>query len=102
MQREDEELVKRVYLAQRTDTTEGDFGQLVDADMQLLDLKLSDVQITALGSFDLKKLVKLKAKQTAFKSLMEVKETKSKMDNISYVNSFLPQSYTMTMTRDQA
>ena len=102
LQREDEELIKRVYLAQRTDTTEGDFCQLVDADMQLLDLKLSDTQITALGSFDLKKLVKLKARQAAFKYLMEVKDTKSKMDNISYVNSFLPQSYMMTMTRDQA
>ena len=71
--------------------------------MQLLDLKLSDFQITALSSFDLKKLVKLKAKQAAFKYLMEVNDTKSKMDNISYMmNSILPQSYMMTMTRDQA
>ena len=70
--------------------------------MQLLELQLSDAQITALSSFDLKKLVKLKAKQAAFKYLMEVKDTKSKMDNISYMTSILPQSYMMTMTRDQA
>ena len=70
--------------------------------MQLIDMQLSDIQIAALSSFDLKKLVKLKAKQAAFKYLMEVKDTKSKMDNISYVSSFLPQSYMMTMTRDQA
>ena len=102
LHREDEELIKRVYLAQRADTTEGDFCQLVDADMQLIELQLSDIQKRSISSYDLKKLVKLKAKQAAFKYLMEVKESKSKIDNISYLNSFLPQPYLLSMTREQS
>ena len=76
LHRSDEELIKKVYLAQRADTIEEDFCQLVDTDMDLIDLQLTDNQICSLTSFDFKKLVKLKAKQTAFNYLIEVKETK--------------------------
>ena len=102
LHRTDEELIKRVYLAQRADTTEGDFCQLVDADMRLLDLQLTDSQIESQSSFDLKKIVKVKARQAAFNYLVRIKESKTKMDNISYMNSFLPQSYLLTMTREQS
>ena len=102
LHRSDEELIKRVYLAQRADTTDGDFCQLVDDDMRLLDLQLTDIQIGSISSFDLKKLVKVKARQASFKYLMDIKETKTKMDNISYMNSFLPQSYLLSMTREQS
>ena len=91
-----------MYLAQRADTTEGDFCQLVDADMRLIDLQLTDSQIESQSSFDLKKIVKVKARQAAFKYLIGIKESKTKMDNISYMNSFLPQSYLLTMTREQS
>ena len=91
-----------MYLAQRADTIEGDFCQLVDTDMDLIDLQLTDNQICSLTSFDFKKLVKLKAKQAAFKYLIEVKETKSKMSNITYMSSFLAQPYMLNMTREQA
>ena len=73
-----------MYLAQRADTTEGDFCQLVDADMRLLDLQLTDSQIESQTSFDLKKIVKVKARQASFKYLIGIKESKTKMDNISY------------------
>ena len=102
LHRTDEELIKRVYLAQRADTTDGDFCQLVDDDMRLLDLQLTDSQIESQSSFDLKKIVKVKARQAAFKYLIGIKESKTKMDNISYMNSFLPQSYLLTMTREQS
>ena len=102
LHRSDEELIKRVYLAQRADTTDGDFCQLVDEDRRLLDLQLTDIQIGSISSFDLKKLVKVKARQASFKYLMDIKETKTKMDNISYMNSFLPQSYLLSMTREQS
>ena len=102
LHRSDEELIKKVYLAQRADTTEGDFCQLVDADMDLLNLQLTDVQIGSLSSWELKKLVKLKANQAAFQYLIEVKETKSKMSNITYLSSFTAQDYMLNMTREQA
>ena len=46
--------------------------------------------------------MKSKAKEAAFKHLMEIKESKSKMDNITYMSSFLPQPYMLNMTRDQS
>ena len=68
--------MKKVYLAQKEDTSEGDYCQLVDSDMQLIDLQMSNDQIAAMSSFDLKKLVKLKAEQAAFKDLLAIKKTK--------------------------
>ena len=65
-----------MYLAQRVDTTEGYFCQLVDSDMQLIDIQMGVDQITAMTSYDLKQLVKQKAKLAAFKHLMTIKETK--------------------------
>ena len=102
MQRTDSELTKRVYLAQRTDTTDGDFCQLVDGDRDMLDIQLTDEQIAQMSSYDFKNLVKLKARQAAFKYLISVKETKSKMDNIMYINSFKPQPYIVSQSREQS
>ena len=102
LHRGEDELIKKVYLAQRADTTDGDFCQLVDGDLQLLDLQLSDLQIASISSFELKKIVKSKAKEAAFRHLIEIKESKRKMDNITYISSFLPQSYMLNMTREQS
>ena len=102
LHRDEDELIKKVYLAQRADTTDGDFCQLVDGDLQLIDLQLTNAQIASISSVDLRKIVKYKAKGAAFKHLMEIKERKSKMDNITYMSSFMPQSYMLTMTRDQS
>ena len=102
VQRSDDELVKKVYMAQKADPTNGDFCQLVDQDLQLIDLRLSEDQIAAISYFEFKKLVKLKTSQAAFKHLMAIKETKTKMDNIMYTNSFMPQPYMMNWTREQA
>ena len=74
----------------------------MDGDLQLLDLQLSDLQIASISSVDLKKIVKSKAKEAAFRHLIEIKERKSKMDNITYLSSFLPQSYMLNMTREQS
>ena len=102
LQRNDNELVKKVYLAQKADTSEGDFCQLVDSDLQLIDLQMSNDQISGMSSFDLKKLVKIKAGQAAFKDLLAIKETKSKMDNILYNRSFKPQPYILNLTRQES
>ena len=76
IQRSDGELVKKVYLAQKADPTDGDFCQLVAKDLQMIDLQMTEDQIAVISYFDFKKLVKLKARQAAFKHLMANKETK--------------------------
>ena len=59
-------------------------------------------QIEAMSKYDLKTLVKKKAKQAAFSRLVAIKETKTKMDNISYEHSFNCQPYIHTLTRAQS
>ena len=102
LQRSEGELIRKVYLAQRTDTTDGDFCQLVDGDRDLIDLQLEDDQIANMSPFDFKNLVKLKARQASFNYLMLIKESKSKMDNIVYMTSFKPQPYILSQTREQS
>ena len=75
LHRAPDELIQRVYIAQKTDPSEGDFCQIVDNDRQLLDIWLSDDQITNMSVYELKTLVRRKAKEQAFKRLLSIKET---------------------------
>ena len=102
LHREPDELIRRVYNAQKDDPSDGDFCQLVDQDLRLIDCQLSNDQIASMDKYSLRVLVKKKAKQAAFRSLMAIKETKSKMDNILYQNSFNHQPYILRLPRDQS
>ena len=102
LQRGADELIFKVYAAQKNDPIKGDFCQLVNDDRQLIDLQLSDSQISNMTRYELKLLVKSKARQAAFVHLMNIKESKSKMDNISYLNSFKILPYMESMTREQS
>ena len=102
LQRAPDELIQRVYLAQRTDPSEGDFCQIVDNDRQLLDIWLSDDQITNMSVYDLKTLVRRKARDQAFQRLVSIKETKTKMSNIIYTNSYQTQPYMKVLTREKS
>ena len=102
VQRSDGELVKKVYLVQKKDPTDGDFCQLVAKDLQMIDLHMTENQVAVISYFDFKKLVKMKARQSVFKHLMAIKETKPKMDNIMETISFMPQPYIVNWTRKQA
>ena len=62
LQRDPDELIQKVYLAQKADPVEGDFCQLVDKDRQLLECSLTDDQIRNTSKYDLKVLLKRKAK----------------------------------------
>ena len=89
-------------MAQKEDLNPGDFCQLVEQDCQMINCQLGDDQIQAMTKYDLKILIKKMAKQAAFSKLMVIKDTKTKMDNISYENSFNCQPYLHTLTRDQS
>ena len=49
LHRDTEELIQKVYTAQKTDPVKGDICQLVEKDLQLLDLKLSDENISRMS-----------------------------------------------------
>ena len=63
LQRGTEELIYRVYAAQKDNPTQGDFCQLVSDDSHLIDIQLSDSQISNMTRYDLKMLVKSKARR---------------------------------------
>ena len=63
---------------------------------------MSDDQIARMDKYSFKVLVKKKAKEAAFRCLIAIEETKSKMDNILYQNSFNPQPYILRLPRDQS
>ena len=102
LQRNPEELIFRVYTAQKNEPIAGDFCQLVQNDIQLLDLHLSDECIATMSKYDLKALVKIKAKKEAFRYLMSIKETKSKMDDICYLNKYKTLEYMQSFSREQS
>ena len=91
LHRSQDELVRKVYFAQKADPTDGDFCQLVAADSQLLDCQLTDDQICQMTRYDLKTLLKAKATEAAFKYLLDIKQTKTKMDNLDYIRNYKKQ-----------
>ena len=99
LQRDSDELIHKVYIAQKAAPSPGDFCQLVDKDRQLLDCLFTDEQIASISKYDFKTILKKKAKEEAFRTLMAIKESKSKMDNISYTNTFQTQPYLTSTSR---
>ena len=60
LHRDQKELIYKVYKAQKTDPTKGDFCQLVEKDLQLLGLQLSNDTIRRMSKYEMKILVKNK------------------------------------------
>ena len=63
LQRNPEELILRVYTAQKNEPVAGDFYQLVQNYFQLLGLQLSEECLTSISKYDLKALLKSSAKK---------------------------------------
>ena len=81
LNRSPEDLINRVYKAQKSDPTPGDFCQLVAEDFQLIGCQLTEEEIQAMSKYQIKKEVKKLARSAAFQFLLETKCSKSKMDN---------------------
>ena len=92
LKKEDEELIKEVYNAQKSSPLEGDYCKLVDTDLSELNLQLSNLQISQMREQKYKDFVKNKVKEAAFKYLMNLKLGHSKMDEINY-SKFELQNY---------
>ena len=102
--RNDTELIKKVYIAQKNEPSKGDFCMLVESDMSLIDLNLSEIEMTDMTRYDLKIEVKNRTREAAIKYIMNQKETKSKMDGIEYSGPFDLQPYRMSpmFTREES
>ena len=74
MNRSDDELVKRVLLAQINTPTQGDFIKLLEKDLQELGISFEE----AVTSKITKEKIKVLAKSACFKSLLETQKTHNK------------------------
>ena len=84
LNRDDEELVKEVYNAQKDNPADGDYCKLVDADSTAVKLQLTESQILSMKEKAYKDKVKTTVRNAAFNNLLQQKVSHSKMDNIQY------------------
>ena len=82
--KENDELVKDIYEAQKISPMEGDFCKLIEADKEEINLQISETEISQMKESKYKSLVKNKIQEAAFKNLLEIKNNHSKMKNVVY------------------
>ena len=84
LKRSDNELTKRILVAQKNQPSHGDFVNLVDSDLKKVNLNLDYDEIETLSPTLLKNMVKKKVREAAYKHLRERQSTHSKVRNIEY------------------
>ena len=84
LQESPEEMVRKVYETQKSNTSPGDFCELVLEDKESIGLGLSDSEIGTMKKEKFRNIVKQKIRQAAFQYLKNLKGGHSKMDKISY------------------
>jgi hypothetical protein len=61
-----DELIRRIYSAQKDDPSDGDFCQLVAQDCQLIDCQLNDEEIASLHKYSFKVYIKKESQTSSF------------------------------------
>ena len=85
----DSELVNRVFKAQMSKPTKGDWFTTISEDFKLIEEEIENFDESTTKSMQLKKykqFIKKKIKHAAFEYLEKDKSTKSKVKNIEYKN----------------
>ena len=88
----EDELTKRVYLAQKADAVNGDFAKLVKADIELIGGTLNEDYILMKSKTAFKEEIKEKVRKAAFVYLKNLQKEHSKVKNIVYTK-FQTQEY---------
>ena len=84
LKREENELTKRILVAQKNAPCPGDFVNLVEADMKMANLNMNYKEIESVSTEGFKKIVKMKIKDAALKHLKDLQSTHSKIKHITY------------------
>ena len=85
LRRVDDELIKKIYKAQRDDPTPGDWCELLNDDFNIIGEELDEAAIANASTESYTKYIKSKVRGAALKYLNERKETHSKIRHIEYV-----------------
>ena len=86
LKRNQNELVRRVYIAQRNNPTEGDYCSLVEEDFKHVNISLTENAIIAMNEDQYKYYIKKHVKLTAFNYLRKIQEPHTKVNPIHYTN----------------
>ena len=92
LQRDDNEITKKIYLAQKDDTTPGDFVELIEKDFKSINKEQDDLSITTTNRNLYKQHIKAKVKAAALDYLKEKQKQHSKIKHIQY-NQLKTQKY---------
>ena len=89
LQRETDKLIRRPCNVQNKEPSNGYFFQPIIQDCQLIVCQMR-CDTCCMDKYSFKVIVKKKDNKAVFRSLIAIRETKSKMENIMYLNSFNP------------
>ena len=84
LQKNKEELVRKIYDVQKKDSSPGDFIELINEDKARINLSMNDEEIKQLKKAKFRSIVRNKIKDAAYKSLNLQKENHSKMNGLIY------------------
>ena len=93
LQRPDEEIIKKVYLHQKSHPSPGDWCYLVEKDFDSIGEHLSEDTIQAMSPLYFKKYVKSKIRNAAFQYLEGLKISHTKVKENIYLDLEKPQEY---------
>ena len=74
LQKDTDELVRRVFQAQKENTNPGDFYDLVSEDKKSISLNMTDLQIQLMNKDKFRSIVKKKTRLAAFNYLKTLQE----------------------------
>ena len=86
LKRSEDELTRRVYMAQKDDPVKGDFVNLVKSDLEMFDGSIDQEYIQLKSKSSLKEEIKEKIRKAAFKYLKEKQNGHSKIKGIQYTH----------------
>ena len=86
LQKDVNEMIRKIYEVQKNNPSKGDFIELVTEDMARIGLDMSDTEIMRISKTGFKRIVKQKMEQQVFKCLKQTKSKHSKMQNLRYIN----------------
>ena len=84
LKRNDDELTKKIYKAQKDNPIEGDFYNLVKADWEMIGEEMDEEYIATASKDTLKRHIKESIKASALKYLKEKQKMHSKIKDIEY------------------
>ena len=93
LKRDEKEVTKRIYRAQKKNPIPGDWVLLIEQDMIKYEIQLDEDQITSMDAKSFKDMVKYKVRKRAFSELSTIQMEHTKVQNIEYFGLHGPQKY---------